>query len=127
MYIIIFYVGLAVVCFAALDIIYVSYSYSKKKFALIWPLQALRALASLFVTILYLPLLDYFFSVLSCVNDRSGKLVHSIFTEIACWQDMYILHAVLAIVISILFLAISLTISITYFECRSTSGDPNAR
>lgn len=122
-----FYVGLSIVVLVILDIFYVSYSFSKKKFAFVWPLHALRSLCSLFVTILFLPLLDYFMSVLGCIYDLNGNYVHHIFTEMVCWQGIYIVHAVLSIIISVVFVVISLTVSITYFECRSTSSDPTAR
>jgi len=56
-YLVLFYLCLAVVCLVILDVFYVSYSFSKKKFAFVWPMQALRTVCGLFVTVLYLPFL----------------------------------------------------------------------
>ena len=122
-----FYLGIFIICLVILDVFYVSYSFTKKKFAFVWPLHALRSICGLFVTILFLPLLDYFVSVLGCINNGEGVLVHSFFTEIRCWTGIHILHAVLSIIVSTIFVLVSLVVSITYFECRSTSNDPTAR
>lgn len=56
-YLVLFYLCLAIVCLVILDVFYVSYSFSKKKFAFVWPMQALRSVCGLFVTVLYLPFL----------------------------------------------------------------------
>ena len=56
-YVAIFYICVAVVCVVILDAFYVSYSFSKKKFAFVWPMQVLRTISGLFVTVLYLPFL----------------------------------------------------------------------
>ena len=122
-----FYVGIFIVVFVVLDIIYVSYSFSKKKFAFVWPLHVLRILFSLFITIFFLPLFDYFISLLNCVYDSNGNYVHAYFSNVQCWNGIYILHAVIAIVMSIVFVVICLAVSMTYFECRSTSNDPTSR
>ena len=45
---------MAVVCLVILDAFYVSYSFSKKKFAFVWPMQALRTICGLFVTVLFI-------------------------------------------------------------------------
>jgi hypothetical protein len=59
-YLVIFYLCLSIVCLVILDVFYVSYSFSKKKFAFVWPMQALRTVCGLFVTVLYLPFLGNF-------------------------------------------------------------------
>ncbi len=57
-YLLIFYLGILLVVLVILDVIYVLYSIARKKFTLIWPLKALSSFCSLFVTILFLPLLS---------------------------------------------------------------------
>ena len=59
-YLVIFYLCLAVVCLVSLDVFYVSYSFTQKKFALVWPMQALRTVCGLFVTVLFLPFLGIY-------------------------------------------------------------------
>lgn len=57
-YIVIFYLGILLVVLIILDIVYVLYSLSKRRFALLWPLKLLASFCSVFVTALFLPLLS---------------------------------------------------------------------
>ena len=52
-----FYLCIGIVFMVILDIFYVSYSFSKKKFKFVWPLQFLRSVCGMFVTVLFLPFL----------------------------------------------------------------------
>jgi hypothetical protein len=106
---------------------YVSYAYSKKKYAFSWPVVVLRAVIWLFTTVLYLPMTDYFFSIMRCVTDNSGNYVHAIFTEQLCWSGINILHSVIAIFGAIIFNVIALIGVLTFFECRSNSNNPDAK
>jgi hypothetical protein len=124
---IMFYVGIFIIAFVLICFAYVSYSYTKKKFAFVWPLHALRTLASLFVTILFIPLLDVFISISDCQNNSNGVLVNRMFPSTTCWNGMHIIQAVIAIMVAIVFAAISLIAGITYFECRGSSHDATAR
>lgn len=56
-YLVIFYICIFAVFLVILDIFYVSYSFTRKKFSFLWPLQALRSVAGLFVTVLFMPFL----------------------------------------------------------------------
>lgn len=40
------------------DIMYVSYSFSRNRFVVMWPLYILRSIASLVVTVLFLPITE---------------------------------------------------------------------
>jgi len=51
----------------------------------------------------------------------------TLFKEIECWQSTHIIHACFAIIVSIIFIIISLVVSMTYFESRSTSNDLAAK
>ena len=134
-YIIVFYLCIFIVCLVILDIFYVSYSFSKKKFAFMWPLSALRSTCGLFVTVLFLPLLgiiyiyiyiELFTSMLSC-KEEDGEYRHSLFNDEKCWEGMHILHASFSILVSTIFINISLVVGFTYYETKSTSNDPSAR
>ena len=122
-----FYVTVFIVVFVILDIIYVSYSFAKKKYAFVWPLNALRFLLSLFISILFLPFFNYFASILNCVYDDDGDYVQIYFPNTLCWSGIYILHAVCSIFLIIIFAFICFSVSITYFERRSTSNDSTSR
>ena len=56
-YIVLFYIMAFIIILVILDILYVSYSFQKKKFRFIWPLQILRSVVAVFVTGLFLPVL----------------------------------------------------------------------
>jgi hypothetical protein len=122
-FLVIFYLCLAVVVLVILDVFYVSYSFSQKKFAFVWPMQALRTVCSLFVTVLFLPFLETFTTMLRC--DSNGQM--TLFPDVTCWQGTHIIHACFAIIVSIIFILIAIVVSLTYFESRSTSNDLAAK
>jgi len=127
LYVTFFYIGIAILGFSIINIVYVNYAFSRKKFSFNWPIMILKYIATLFVTILYLPFLDYFISIVACVKDNGGNNVHSYFTEVLCWNGMHILHAVFAILGSLIFFCMSIVISLTFFEYKSASNDTTAR
>jgi len=127
LYIIFFYIGIVVVGIMIIDALYVSYAFSRKRYSFTWPIIILRYIGTLFMTVLYLPFLDYFISVPACVTDKSGLSVHSFYSEVRCWNGVHILHAIFAILGSILFVATTAVLSLTYFEYKGVSNDPNAR
>jgi hypothetical protein len=127
LYVTFFYIGIAILGFAIVNVVYVNYAFSRKKFSFNWPIMILKYIATLFVTILYLPFLDYFISIVACVKDNYGNTVHSYFSEVTCWSGMHILHAVFAIIGSLIFFCMSIVISLTFFEYKSASNDTTAR
>jgi len=126
LYITFFYVGVVIVALAIIDAFYISYSYSRKKVSFAWPVVLLRNVMLLFTTILFLPFLQYFISVLHCV-DYNGIQVHYNFTEIQCWKGIYTLHAIFAILGAIVFIICTLISSLTLFEYKTNPNDPTAR
>lgn len=69
-----------------IDILYVSYSFSKKKFSLMWPLTILRSVTSYFVTVLFLPITETLISILQCTTNQNGELVLEYFENVLCWK-----------------------------------------
>ena len=127
LYVTFLYIGIATVGVAILTFFYVSYIFSKKNVSFNWPILFLKYLATLFITIFYLPFLDYFVSMVACVKNTSGVSVHSYFTNVECWKGMHILHAVFALVMAVFFFFLCSIISLTYYEYKTTSNDPNSR
>ncbi len=135
-YIVVFYLCIFLVCLVILDIFYVSYSFSRKKFTFVWPLQALRSICPLFVTVLFLPLLgihfplnsnlETFTSILAC-KKKGNMSVHTLFPEFQCWTGLHILHSSFALLVSSLFMMVSIVVALTYYDSQSTSNDPSAR
>lgn len=69
-----------------LDIIYVGYSFSRKRFAAMWPLQILRSVAAFVVTVLFLPITETLLVVIQCATDPvSGNFVLYYFPNVVCW------------------------------------------
>lgn len=48
------------------DIVYVSYSFSKKRFRFTWPLVILGQIVPLFVTVFFIPITEILLSVVEC-------------------------------------------------------------
>jgi len=126
LYITFFYIGVVVLALAIIDAFYISYSYTRKKMSFAWPVVLLRNIMLLFSTIFFLPFLQYFLSVLHCV-DYNGTKVHYNFTEIQCWTGLYTLHAIFAILGTIVFILCTLISSLTLFEYKTNPNDPTAR
>ncbi|EAS07526.3 PAS domain S-box protein (macronuclear) [Tetrahymena thermophila SB210] len=134
-YITVFYTCVALVILIIIDIFYISYSFTKKNQAFSWPIYSLRTLLSLIVTVLFMPLLDFFLSIISCQSTTlsqgsgitSSVYVHEFFSSVVCWQDVHILHAVVSIFISIAFIIVTFLVVLIYFECLHNSNDPTAR
>ena len=127
LYLTFFYIGIFVIALAIIIVFYVSYAFSRKRLSFTWPIITLKYIALLFVTILFLPFLYYFISMLACVPDSTKTPVHALFTDVPCWTQMHILHATFAIIGIILFLIITTVLSLTYFEYRNINNDPTAR
>ena len=126
-YVAVFYVAIAVLLVAIVGIFYTRYSSEQRNFSFTWPLTILRNILWLFSTALYLPYLSYLVSILACVRNQNRQIVHSLFSEVVCWQSDHIVHAVIAILGIITFATISFATSLTYFEYKSNANDPTSR
>jgi hypothetical protein len=51
----------------------------------------------------------------------------TLFPDTQCWAGSHIIHAAFAIIVSVIFIVISMVVSLTYFESRSTSNDLAAK
>ena len=122
-YLVIFYLGILLVLLVIVDIIYVLYSMARKKFAVIWPLKALTSFCSIFVTVMFLPLLKLFVSMISCHKNDDGVFVHNYYVEERCWEGLHILHAIMAVVVSIVFIMISLIVTLTFYDIKTLSAN----
>ncbi len=136
-YLIVFYMGIMLVVLVILDIVYVLYSISRKKFTFIWPLKALTGFCSIFLTVLFLPLLsipfrllriELFVSMISCKKSAtSADYVHTYYPEITCWRGAHIAHAIMAIAVSAVFIVIALIVTLTFYEARAFTSNAGAR
>lgn len=86
-------------CFCILlimiDIGYVSYQITKNKINQTWPIAILRSVASIFVTVLFLPITETLISIISCTTTDDGKLVVYYFNEIECYIGWHLVHSII--------------------------------
>ncbi|CAD8162069.1 unnamed protein product [Paramecium octaurelia] len=111
------YVCLGLLLFALMLMFLLSYSVSKSKSSFTWPIMLLRFLMSLFLQVLYMPIVDLLFSMLSCADNQAGVLQHQLF-DVECWVNIHIVHSVVAIFGVILFFILCLLFSLLYYEPR---------
>ncbi|CAD8125809.1 unnamed protein product [Paramecium sonneborni] len=111
------YVSLGLLLFALMLVFLLSYSISKSKSSFTWPIMLLRFLMTLFLQVLYMPIIDMLFSMLSCVDDQNGKIIHQLF-DIECWVNIHIVHSVVAIFGVIFYFILCLLFTLLYFEPR---------
>ena len=109
-----------------INIIYVSYSFSRNFFTITWPLHILRHVAKAIVTIFFMPLQEIFISIYHC-DLHNNKWENSYATDIECWNGIYFLHFFCSIAVSIIFIIISLVVALTYFECNESEENHGAK
>ncbi|MDR3582384.1 MAG: hypothetical protein P4L67_03890 [Candidatus Pacebacteria bacterium] len=125
-YLVIFYIFIFIVCLVVIDIIYIGYSFSIKRFTIMWPLYILRSTCSLFVTVLFMPLIDLLTSMVQCMY-ADGRWYHYAFNDITCWQGSHIIHGTIALVVTGIFVIICTIVSMTFFESKDEPTDPSAK
>jgi hypothetical protein len=62
-----------------IDIFYVSYSFSQKRFTVMWPLYVLRSVTSLVVTVLFLPITETLSNIFNCSLNEDNVLAMASF------------------------------------------------
>lgn len=105
-------VFLSLVSLEMLNVAYVGYAWIKKDFKHLWTIKVMRATISLFVGVLFIPILSVFSNVFTC----SGL------DEYSCTVLLPITSVVMA-----LFLVIGIVVSLSYFDALPTSSSPFAR
>jgi len=126
-YTIVMYILLVITVFVILDFAYINFAFSRRSSSVSLSATILKNILLLFTTILFFPFVQYFLSILACTTDSYGNKVHTYFSEVQCWNGSHILHSCFAIIGVILFSAVSLTSSLTYFEYKNDSNNPSAR
>ena len=86
-------------------------------------MHALRYLANLSQTVMFLPLIGLFLSTAACEEDQNGNLVHQMFNELECWKGIHILYAVTGLLSAFVFIILTLVTTFVYFENRQLSGN----
>ena len=128
LYLIFFYFFIFVIFFIIIDIIYVSYSFKKKRFSVIWPLTILRNFVNLAVTILFLFITEILLSMIECdyIQEKAGYF-HKGFPDVQCFVGVHLIHTIFSIVFNISFVFISLIVTLNLYESRISSDNKQAR
>ena len=129
LYILFFYIMMAVVLGVVVDVGYVAYILSSKnKSGAVWPMRLLRSVVSYIVTVLFNPMVEYFLAILECSNyDEEGKLLpyyqNYNVDDMHCWTNAHFtVMCVEGIFITVIFVLIC-TVVMTIFYEQKTSMD----
>ena len=129
LYIVVFYLLLAVVLGVVVDVGYVAYIISSKnKSGAVWPMRLLRSVVSYIVTVLFNPMVEYFLAILECSNfDEEGNPLDYYqnynVDDMQCWTNVHFtVMCVEGVLITIIFVLIC-TVVMTIFYEQKTSMD----
>lgn len=124
LYLLIFLIILVIV-----DIIYVSYSFTKKKFKFTLPLVLLAQIVPLFVTFLFIPIMEFLLNILNCnpSEEDPTKQVLQYFPTVICFEGTHIVHVSITLFFTSIFVFISTIVAMTLFEPRMTANTITAR
>ena len=115
-FLILLYSLILLIILVLIDIIYVSYSFSNKKFRFTWPLVILAQFVPIFVTVLFLPITETLLSVVQCENNPAlGYQVMSSFPTVVCWEGWHLFHSSLTLLFSAIFVFISSIVALAFF------------
>ncbi|CAK82689.1 unnamed protein product (macronuclear) [Paramecium tetraurelia] len=115
------YVCLGLVVFAFMLIFLLSY---RLKSAFTWPIYILRIMIQMFLSVLYMPIMDLFFSLIACTTDENGNTINQIFIDVTCWQGAHIVHGVVSILAIVIFYLLCITFALIYYEPRYLPKEP---
>jgi hypothetical protein len=111
------------------DIIYVGYSFSKKKFRFTWPLVILVRVVPLCVTIFFITITELLLNIINCNAsvDNPDIQVLQYFPNVICFEGTHIIHVSITMFFTATFVFVCTIIAAALFEPRMTSGKLMAR
>lgn len=123
------YLLILLIILVILDIVYVSYSFTKKKFSFTLPLVLLAQIVPLFVTFLFIPIMEFLTNIINCSPSTSDPSIQVMqyFPSVVCFQGMHLMHASVTLFFASIFVFISTIVAMTLFEPRMTSSSILAR
>lgn len=110
-----------------LDIVYVSYSFSKKKFRFTFPLVILAQIVPLFVTVFFIPISESLLNVVECERTLDGVWQMTAYPDVECWTGWHLFHACFTLLFAVIFMVISTVVALALFEPRMTSNKLTSR
>lgn len=98
------------------DIIYVAYSFSKKKFRFTFPLIFMAKIVPLIVSVMFLPIMETLLNVVNCQSSSDGTYqVLQSFPDVICWEKWHLFHTIITLIFSFLFVFVSSIVALTIF------------
>ncbi|CAD8069136.1 unnamed protein product [Paramecium sonneborni] len=125
--VIMYYVCIGVFMFMTMLAIYKGLNVKKKKEENSWILLILKILINLFLSILFLPYIDLFISIIDCENDGNGNYQHYYFPNQQCWQEAHIIHGIIAIIMILIFYGFCIIFGAIYYEFQYNSAQVNSQ
>lgn len=122
------YALIAVILVVIIDVVYVAYSFSKKRFHFTFPLIFMAKVVPIFVTVLFLPIMETLLQVVNCntSNDGTYQYLQS-FPTVICWEGWHLFHTTVTLLFSCAFVFISCIVALALFEPRMTTNQLTAR
>lgn len=126
-FLLIFFTLMLIVILTILNIIYVIYSFNRNYFTYTWPLVILNNIVKIFLTLLFMPILEYFISVFLCTfhTDANGINVKVITPtyEITCFSTEHIIYCIISAILCFIFTVICLIVAINFFQSSPVESD----
>ncbi|CAD8062066.1 unnamed protein product [Paramecium sonneborni] len=121
------YFLLLIIFLMVLDIIYVSYSFSRQRFRWMWPVHVLRSGVSIVVTLFFLPITETLISLITCETNENGEYALAQFPTVLCWSGWHIFHAILASLFNLIFTIICSIVAYAFFEPKMKTKNRTSR
>ena len=134
LYILFFYILMAVVLGVVVDVGYVAYSIlSKNKSGTVWPMRLLRSVVSYIVTVLFNPMVEYFLAILECSDyDEEGNYLgyykNYNVDDMNCWTNVHFsVMCVEGILITLIFVLICTVVMTIFYEQKTSMEKEDAK
>eukprot|EP00698_Gefionella_okellyi_P004335 TRINITY_DN14010_c0_g1_i1.p1 TRINITY_DN14010_c0_g1~~TRINITY_DN14010_c0_g1_i1.p1 ORF type:complete len:1755 (-),score=433.27 TRINITY_DN14010_c0_g1_i1:30-5294(-) len=128
-----FIATVALITIAVADSVYVAYAFQKRKFNRLWPIQLLRFLVAIMVTLLFIPLLHILIVGLECEMEAdhhhpgSYIWVHALPPHPLCGEMPHRIVMALCIIFLVIFVLCSIMFSTIYFDPDPLGHDTLSR
>lgn len=126
-FLLIFYTLMLIVVLTILNIFYVIYSFNRNYFTYTWPLVILNNIVKIFLTLLFMPILEYFISVFLCTQytNTSGNVINVITPtyEIVCFSTEHVIYCIISALLCSIFTFICIIVAINFFQSSPIQHD----
>jgi hypothetical protein len=108
-YLLAFYILISISIVYIMTFLFVGIAF-KSKWKFDWAVSFLKFLTRVNQSVLFLPLIKMFLSMMNCSNGY-----HYIYTTQKCWSGLHFFHAIMAVLVIFFFGYLSILVAITYY------------